>query len=265
MAVCRKYRIRQPSALLEPATTAAAGWLSDERLLVRLAILQLAMSWGLEWLREELSRDLLRSSARYRKGIEYHLYLNSCLEYFDFSVRFPRLMDEEGQHPRQTASVVAGVAGRHRAAYVRLGDPQRAARLIADLIKKYITACTGEGVAYPDCRLLLSPDPYRPAPAEPIRAARRQLRHVLLALLVDWGLERIHTDLKDQVHALDQGAARTPPCSEYLVAALAYFNFVVQYGLLRDEPFEFESARRRPFGRGRPEGLALVKAAAKAV
>lgn len=206
-----------------------------ERLLVRALVMHLAFTFGLQWLREDFYNAFSRSDLQYRKAIEYHRFLDKAMVYLDLRILHPRLRDEEGQSELPDAAFVAPNIPPHRATNTIFGDAKDAARLFADRIDEYIEVCRSHGVAYPGCQQLIGADPQRAPPIQPIRDARLDLRHALLIVLVDLGLDRVRSELSAELTGLNGRDGRNARYDEYLESALTYFDIVCRYGLLVDE------------------------------
>jgi hypothetical protein len=238
VAICRELGVKHDGLLLlefDPYRAPLSERLADERLLVRLLVMQLAMTWGIEWIRSELYGDLSRSDMQYRRTTSYHHYLDKAMTFFDFHMIHPRLKNEEGQRERPDALPIT-LSNRHdRASNVPSDDYSDMASIFAERVDWYVGICGAHNVTYPECKQMLQANPHRQLPIAPLLEARFGLRHLLLPILVHYGLQRVHIDLAPRVRELDAGAGQTDRYYEYLTATLSFFDIVGRYGLLVDE------------------------------
>jgi hypothetical protein len=238
LAVCRTLNLAHRAEEFldfDPFREPIHRRIAHERLLVRALVMHLAFTFGLEWLRKDFYETLSRSDLQYRKAIEYHRFLDKAMVYLDLRILHPRLRDEEGQSELPDAAIVAPNIEPHHASDTIFGDAKDAARLFADRIDEYLEVCRSHGVTYPACQQLIEADRQRAPPIQPIRDARLDLRHVLLIVLVDLGLDRVRSELSAELAELngrDGGGVRY---DGYLESALTYFDILCRYGLLVDE------------------------------
>jgi 2',3'-cyclic-nucleotide 2'-phosphodiesterase (5'-nucleotidase family) len=238
VAICRAQHVKNDGLLLlefDPCRAPLSERLADERLLVRLLVMQLAMTWGIEWIRSELYGDLGRSDMQYRRTTPYHDYLDKAMTFFDFHMIHPRLKNEEGQRERPDALPITLSNRHHRASNVPSDDYSDMVSIFAERVDWYVGICGAHNVTYPECKQMLQADPHRQLPIAPLLEARFGMRHLLLPILVHYGLQRVHTDLAPRVRELDAGAGQTARYYEYLTATLSFFDIVARFGLLVNE------------------------------
>jgi hypothetical protein len=238
VAICRTLGVENDGLLLlefDPYRAPLSERLADERLLVRLLVMQLALTWGIEWVRSELYDDLRRSDMQYRRATPYHDYLDKAMTFFDLRMIHQRLKNEEGQHERPDALPITLSNRHHRASNVPSDDYGDMATIFAERVDWYLGICGVHNMTYPECKQMLQADPHRQLPIEPLLEARFGMRNLLLVTLVHYGLQRVHTDLAPRVRELDAGAVQTARYYEYLTATLSFFNIVARFGLLVNE------------------------------
>jgi 2',3'-cyclic-nucleotide 2'-phosphodiesterase (5'-nucleotidase family) len=229
-----------PLLELVPSREPVQSRIAYERLLVRALVTQLAFTFGLEWLRNEFYDELEESDLQYRRGVDYRAYLDKAMTYYDFHIRHPRLRDEEGQSELPDATVVSPNIRPHRASKVVRSNTEKVALWFADHVDEYVRICGSHQMGHPACMQLIKADPQRNPPIEPISDARWRLRFALLMILVDWGLERVRSDLFAELSALNGRGGTNIRYDEYLESALTYFDIFTRYGLLLND--EAESA-----------------------
>jgi 2',3'-cyclic-nucleotide 2'-phosphodiesterase (5'-nucleotidase family) len=237
-AVCRTVAsARSPLELLEfnPLREPIPSRVGYERLLLRALTTQLALIFGLQWVRDELYGDFIRSDLQYRRGIEYDRYLDKAMTYLDFHIIGPRLRDEEGQGELPDAGIIALNIRPRYATNTLFADAGQPARLFADRVDAYVAECRAHNVAYPECKRLIEADPSRAPLARPIGDARWSLRYALLIIAVDLGLERLRTELSAELRELNGRDGRDIRYDEYLESALTYLDIFARYGLLANE------------------------------
>jgi 2',3'-cyclic-nucleotide 2'-phosphodiesterase (5'-nucleotidase family) len=220
---------------LDPDRAKLSEELAEERMLVRLMVMQLAVIWGLEWVRRELYDDLLKSDLQYRRATAYHDYLDRAMMYFDFHIIHPRLHDEEGVPQLPDAASMIPQNRSPQPSAVASGTLRELARIFAERVDEYRAACRAQQVDDALWRQMLEPDPDRQPPTGDLRAARFGLRQFLMVLLVHHGWSWVETDFAAGLRALGAGDAQAAQYEEYLTATLSYFAIFPRYGLLVNE------------------------------
>jgi hypothetical protein len=219
---------------LDPDRPRLSEELAQERLPVRLLVMKLALTWGLEWVRSELYDDLRKSDMQYRRETRYHHYLHKAMMFFDFHIIHPRLRDEEGAHENPDAASIGLDEALPRASRQPAHSPRRLSRTFTELVDEYRAVCSTHNISYPDGIRMLQADPLRPPPPQSLREARFGLRHSLLFILVQYGLQRFHSEFTAGVRDLDVDTTQTR-YGEHLTATLSFFDIVARYGLLVNE------------------------------